>query len=174
MKGPYNLRWKTACIIQKSFHKQQNKVFAYALRVLKFWYSEEYLQKGKYFSSEVWSGEENPSSKEIGWIWQIQTSKTNKQTNRWRIAKYKLQKLHWKSTMVLSVSVTDLFLTKQKLLIWVTNSWPTRQSPLPSPQMLWSFDSESTPVLIFVFQNCGRNLSQWLNHVAKCICSIWC
>lgn len=99
----------TACIIHKSFHKQQNKVFAYTLRVLKFWYSEEYLQKGKYFSSEVWSGEENPSSKEIGWIWQIQTSKTNKQTNRWRIAKYKLQKLHWKSTMVLSVSVTDLF-----------------------------------------------------------------
>lgn len=60
----------------------------------------------KRFSTEVCSGEENPSSKE-GVFDKFKLKK--KQNSRWRIAKDELQKLHWQSTMILSVSVTDLF-----------------------------------------------------------------
>lgn len=57
---------------------------------------------------------------------------------------------------------------------YLTHSSVSSAKDLPSPKIFWSFDSEPNPVLTFIFQACGRNLSRWLNQVGKRLCSIWC
>lgn len=86
----------------------------------------------KRFSTEVCSGEENPSSKE-GVFDKFKLKKKTKQQVK------NCQRWIAKVTLTINYDLISicywLILTKQKLLIWVINSWPTRQSPLPSLQM---------------------------------------